>query len=232
MSELVDISDTASDVIFDVTGSPKPSPTVTAVPWDEITLGRASTSRLDWLRRYHERLQGEIKRSQCKTVFDPDVGTSAYAATEPPPRPAAAQGWMRSWPEIGPECTHEAIIAVLRWWGRGAIADRLVYLQGLTRHDPDEPPMVLGSLRAMAHLLMSERQLPDPQIGVTPDGLVQVEWRVLTSGILAMEFLPSGLIRFAAVSGPARSGVDRRTVNGTLRKDEALAAIQPFIVHP
>lgn len=230
MSGLVDISDTASDVIVDVTGSPKPPPTVTDPLRDRVTIGPASASRLDRLRRYHDWPQGELKGSQWTTVLDPDSGTSA----DPWPgqlRPTAAQTWMCSWTEIGPESTHEVIIAVLRWWGREAIADRLIYLRGLARSDPDEPPMVVESLRAMAHFLMSERQLPDPQIGVTPDGFVQIEWRVMTSGILAMEFLPSDLIRFAAVSGPARRGVDRRTVNGTLRKDEALAAIQPFIAY-
>ena len=57
------------------------------------------------------------------------------------------------------EDTHEAIIAVLRRSGRGDVADRLVYLRCLAREDPDEAPMDLDSLRAMAHLLMSERQL-------------------------------------------------------------------------
>ena len=88
--------------------------------------------------------------------------------------------------------------------------------------------MSIESLRALALFLMSERQLPDPQIGVTPDGLAQIEWRFPTNGILAMEFLSSGLIRFAAISAPAQRGVERLSVNGTLPKDEVLAAVQPF----
>ena len=43
-----------------------------------------------------------------------------------------------------------------------------------------------------------------------------------------MEFLPSGLIRFAAISAPARAGVERLSVNGTLPRDATMQAVQPF----
>ena len=88
--------------------------------------------------------------------------------------------------------------------------------------------MSIESFRALALFLSSERQLPDPQIGVTPDGLAHIEWRLPPNGILAMEFLPSGLIRFAAISAPAQRDHERLSVNGTLPKDETLSAIQPF----
>ena len=58
--------------------------------------------------------------------------------------------------------------------------------------------------------------------------MAQIEWWFPTNGILAMEFLPSGLVRFAAISSPAQQGVDRLSLNGTLPKDEALAALRPF----
>ena len=131
-------------------------------------------------------------------------------------------------PQLEAASTHEEIIAVLRLFELDAIADRLGYLRQLVEDDPDETSMVLESLRALAIFLMGERQLPDPQIGVTPDGLAQIEWRLPTNGILAMEFLSSGLIRFAAISAPAQRGVERLSVNGTLPKDAALAAVQPF----
>ena len=122
----------------------------------------------------------------------------------------------------------EEIIGVIKTLGCDAVADRLSYLCELVEEDPDEPPMELESLRAMALFLMSERKLPNPQIGVNPDGLVQIQWRVPSGGLLAMEFLPTGLIRFAAVSEPARPGVERLTVNGTLPRAETLDAVQPF----
>ena len=134
-----------------------------------------------------------------------------------------------TWPtRIAAESTHEGIIAVLRLFGLEKVTDRLDYLRGLTDDDPDEPPMDVESLRAMSLFLISERQLPEPEIGITPDGLIQTEWRTPPNGILAVEFLPSGLVRFAAISSPAQQGVDRLSLNGTLPKDEALAALRPF----
>ena len=123
---------------------------------------------------------------------------------------------------------HQEIIAVLRMFGLYDVADRLVYLYSLADDDPDEPRIEIESARAMALFLMGERQLPDPQIGVNPDGLIQIEWRVPTNGIVAMEFLPSGLIRFAAISAPARAGVERECVSGTLPIDATLDAVRPF----
>ena len=80
-------------------------------------------------------------------------------------------------PQIESARTHEEIIAVLRSFGLDAIADRLNYLRQLVEDDPDESSIAIESLRAMALFLMSERQLAAPQIGVTPDGLAQIEWR-------------------------------------------------------
>ena len=131
-------------------------------------------------------------------------------------------------PQLNAASTHEEIIAILRLFELDEIANRLGYLRQLVEDDPDEPSMAIESLRALAIFLMGERQLPDPRIGVTPDGLAQIEWRFPTNGILAMEFLSSGLIRFAAISAPAQRGVERLSVNGTLPKDAALEAVQPF----
>lgn len=129
------------------------------------------------------------------------------------------------------EGTHEVIIDDLRRSRRGEVADRLVYLRGLAEEDPEESPMNLDSLRAMARLLISERQLPSPRTSVTSDGFIHIEWRLPTNGILAMVFLPSGLIRFAAVSVPANQGIEQLTVNGTLPRDRTLAAVQQFTSH-
>ena len=126
-------------------------------------------------------------------------------------------------PQITAASTHEEVIAVLRMFGLDSIADRLVY-----DDDPDEPPIDLESLRAMALFIMSERQLPLPRIAVSPDGMIQIEWRPEDSGIIAMNFLPSGLIRFAAISSTDACEGDRLRVSGTLPKDAAMEAVQPF----
>lgn len=130
--------------------------------------------------------------------------------------------------EIKSANSREEIIAVLRLFGLNSIADRLRYLRTLANDDADEPPIEIESLRAMALFLMSERQLPDPQIGVTQDGLAQIEWRIPTDGILAMVFLSSGLIRFAAMCKSTQHSGERLNVHGTFSKDHALAALKPF----
>ena len=130
--------------------------------------------------------------------------------------------------EIETASTHEDISVALRLEGFEAAAERLSQLGSLVAENPDEPHLEIESVRALASFLMSEKQLPEPRIGVTPDGLVQIEWRVPTKGILAMEFLISGLIRFAAISAPAQPGIDRLSVHGTLPKDATLQAVSPF----
>ena len=156
------------------------------------------------------------------------VSTSHGQPTTSQIKSAYRPAWR---PQIKSASTYEEIVAVLRLFGLDTLADRLGYLCSLADDDPDEPRIEVGSLREMALFLMGERQLLDPRIGVTLDGLIQIEWRVPDSGILAMVFLPSGLIRFAAISAPARSGVDRWSVNGMLPKDDALAAVRPFTEH-
>ena len=123
----------------------------------------------------------------------------------------------------------ELIIEELRKSGLSAVADRLSWLRQLAADDPDERPMDADSLRRLAAFLVSERRLPHPQIGVSPDGLVQAEWRLPGTagdaeggGILALEFLRSGLIQFAGLSAGLR-------VSGTLSKAKVLQAVQPFI---
>ena len=135
-----------------------------------------------------------------------------------------------SWKKHITEATKlEEIVAIFRLFGLDAIADRLGYLQRTIADDPDEQPLALESLRGLALFLMSERQLPYPQIAISPEGNAQIEWRVGGNGILAMEFLPvDGLIRFAAISAPAKLGVQRNKVYGTLPKEDALNAVKAF----
>ena len=157
-----------------------------------------------------------------------------YVFTAPTPLGQSTTNQIKSahrpaWrPQIADASTHKEIIAVLRLFGLDVAANRLVYLCSLADDDPDEPRIEIESLRAMALFIMSERHLLDPRIGVTPDGLIQIEWRIPDNGVLAMVFLSSGLIRFAAVSGPYRPENDRWSVNGTLPKNGTLSAVEPF----
>ena len=121
-----------------------------------------------------------------------------------------------------------SIIASLRQAGLDMVADRLGYLQSLVEDDPDEPPIALESLRQMALFLVSERQLGDPQIGVSPDGLMGAQWRTDDDDLVAMEFLADGLIRFAAISASSGSDLERQRVSGILGKSETLQALGSF----
>ena len=130
----------------------------------------------------------------------------------------------------------EHVDEILRAHDLVPVADRLRYLRQVAADDPEEPRLKIDSMRELARFLLSERWLPCPQIGVSPDGLAHAEWNLAGddvdtsgSGILAMEFLDSGLIRFAAVSPPStQEDAQRMRVNGTLPKTEAVQAVQPF----
>ena len=132
-------------------------------------------------------------------------------------------------PQITNASTHEEVIAALRMFGLDSIADRLGYLRSLVHDDPDEPVIEIESLRAMALFIMSERQLPLPRIAVSPDGLIQIEWRPEDSGILAMKFLLDGKIQFAGIGEKAQEGVDRVRISGTLEKDDMMRALHLFV---
>lgn len=123
---------------------------------------------------------------------------------------------------------YEEIIAVLPLLGLGAVADRLAYLRELSGDDdPNEPSMALASLRELALFFVSEQRHSDPEIGVSPDGLLQAEWPVRDGGVVAMKFLPAGLIQFAAISN-GTNGSQRFRIHGTLPKDQALDAARAF----
>ena len=124
--------------------------------------------------------------------------------------------------------THEQIIEALRECGLTAIAVRLTDLKILDHDDPEEEPMDLESLRGAAALLVEHPEWPKPGIGVGPDGLVGIEWGIAPTGLVAMLFNPSGLISFAASSGPRASGPDRSSVSGTGGADDAVAALASF----
>ena len=133
--------------------------------------------------------------------------------------------WER---RIARASTPEQIIDALRDSGLPMVADRLVYLCAVIEEDPAEQPVNLESLREFADFLLSEREFPQPEVGVAPGGLLQVEWEIEPEGRLAMEFLPPMLIRFAAVAGRRELGPRRQRVSGTCPKDDALRALLPF----
>ena len=131
----------------------------------------------------------------------------------------------------------EEIIAMLRRSGLAGVADRLGFLRQLEheQEDADDLPLALDSLRELARFLMDERWLPEPEIGVSGDGLAHAEWRFPEipettggNGFLVMEFLCSGRVRFAAIATRTETEQEPSRIDGTLSKVEALRAVRPF----
>lgn len=144
------------------------------------------------------------------------------------------------------EVTEEReIVDALNSHGLNAVASRLVQLKEMMAEDPDEPDLAIESLRSFADFFMQETHLPVPEIGVGPKGYVEAEWRISSSGekmatpdehywgrgdgILALKFLPTGLVRFAATSGPAGQGKERLRTSGIRPWNSILPAVQTFI---
>ena len=124
---------------------------------------------------------------------------------------------------------HEEIFNILDIAGCKKIAMRLRYLHEITQDDdPDDPAMQFTSLRELARFFTNEGSLslPNPEIGISPNGLLQAEWHLNRASAL-MKFLPDGNVRFAATLG-RRDG--QRPLQGEDTKEVALAKVQPYIV--
>ena len=125
--------------------------------------------------------------------------------------------------------TPEGVVALLRRSGLERIAARLDYLRQVVDEDPEHPPLEIESLRSLAAFLLAARQWPHPQISAGPDGLLSAQWKTPSAEAMAMEFLASGLIRFAALSSPG-DPEDQWSVSGTLPGNEVMAAVEPLTV--
>ena len=123
----------------------------------------------------------------------------------------------------------EEIVAALSLGECRAAANRIRDLDEMTKDGgPDEAPIVFASLRELALFLLSQRRLGDPEIGISPNGLLLAEWTSAERGVLAMKFLPDGMIQFAGVSAAGSAG-PRLRVHGELPKDRALDAVRAFL---
>lgn len=143
------------------------------------------------------------------------------------------------------EVTEEKeIVDTLKSHGLNEVASRLDQLKEMITGDPDEPDLVIESLRSFADFIMQETHLPVPEIGAGPEGYVEAEWRIPSrggrkaasderywgrgEGILAMKFLPTGFVRFAAISRPAGQGKERLRITGILPRNSISPAVQLF----
>ena len=209
---------------IDLGGDRDTSPQQVIVPLKRVLEGPLFTRIRPGFYRY---LGADADDSGSLMVRDAEPLSEAWSSSRTGRAP-----WRS---ELDEASTAHAIVAVLRSHGRERVADRIHYLQELAREYPEEQPMDFDSLWHMASFLLEQGQLPDPEVGVSPNATAQVEWTLpdtsddrAGNGLLAMEFLPRAIIGFAALSEPYRQGVDRLTVHGTLPAAEALEAVRAF----
>ena len=206
-------------------GDPETTAEQVVAPLRRILRGR----RFERVRPGFYRFVGPEDREPGTEIRD---GQPVLAETSP--HPLADPPWQQ---ELAAASTESVVIQILRARGRPAVADRLRYLYDLARDDPEEQPIHIRSLRHVASFLLSYPQLVDPEVGTSPNGFAHVEWNLPDrsvdrsgNGLLAMEFLPTAMIRFAALSSPHRPGSERLTVHGTMPANEMLDAVRPFTV--
>lgn len=128
---------------------------------------------------------------------------------------------------------HEEIINALNVAGYRKIANRLTYLYNIIQDsdDPDDPIMSFMSLQNLAlFFARDDVLLPDPDIGVDPEGLLQAEWHLSNVAAL-MNFLPDGKIVYAATSTVNGQG-ESEDNQGRGPADRALQVVRSFLVNP
>ena len=169
-----------------------------------------------------------------------ELANSEYLAPEP-------QDIGQKRPSIEP---HDDVETVLRKLENGLfehVASRIRYLEQEIDEEEGEEPIALDSLRRFAQFMLENRSIASPSTWIDHRGFLGLEWRIpyqehpgefaeadpkhwgRGDGILAMVFLPNGLIRFSGTSGPLGQGIDRLKVSGTYTPSDTLEAVQPFL---
>ena len=143
----------------------------------------------------------------------------------------------RKWLELSSDTSLQKILAnitsehdvinAIRSCGLSQVADRLNYLCNLPVDEQHEAPIQIESLYLFAHFVMERLWLPYPQITVSPDGYINTEWTIEKHGDLAMEFMPSGVIRFSILYRSLNA--TPKFINGVQDVDEVIRIIKPFI---
>ena len=127
-------------------------------------------------------------------------------------------------PSIGPQDDAETVLHKLETGLLEHVARRIRYLELEIDEEEGEEPIDLKSLHRFAQFMLENRAIGSPSTWIDHLGFLGLEWRIpyLESvgepadvgtehwgrgdGILAMVFLPSGLVRFSGTSGPVWSG--------------------------
>ena len=133
----------------------------------------------------------------------------------------------------------DALLKYLRVHEKNLMADRIQQFLDVRNEDPEEPPIVTESLRSLVEFIIQEPMLRPPAISSDPEGLMELEWHLADDGnsdsiwgrgkgVVSMRFLQSGNIRYVALSGPYRRGLERLRILGEATKREMIARLGPF----
>lgn len=128
--------------------------------------------------------------------------------------------------EITNAATTDEVISALRRRGLDEVADRVAELSRLHEIDPDEPQLVVASLKELATAVVRNPKLRAPQLTISEAGFMHAEWPTVEGGSVAMTFLPSGRVEFGAISVPAAKGTEILRLGGLHLRDVALNAVQ------
>ena len=132
------------------------------------------------------------------------------------------------------------LLAHLRHNNREQVADRIQHFFDRRDQDPDEPPIVIESLRSLVSFIIQEPRLSPPIIGSDPKGRMEIEWHLHDNGnpdsvwgrgngVVSMKFLESGVIQFVALSGPHIEGQDRLRIQGQATGDDIITTLGEFV---
>ena len=142
---------------------------------------------------------------------------------------------MRQFPEtddsdskIAAATTPDDIVSVLEERGIVRAARRIVALSELHETDPDEPEVDLESLKRLAAAMVENPAWGEPRLTLNDEGYVHAEWSTRENGRIAMTFLPSDLVDFAAISAPVTSGAEILRIGGRHIGVEAINAVRWF----
>ena len=194
------------------------------------------------IRRVHYTLAAPVDFYGSKTIAlkwpSESVAVSEPAITRPDWEVNVASHSTLT-TDLGSWDQKTALINYLRRLGRIDVANRIQKFIDILDEDPEEPPIVLESLRSLVIFIAQQPNLVPPIVGSDPQGLMELEWHLKDTGdpnsiwgrgngVVSLKFLESGNIQFVALSGPFREGFKREESQGASRKEEVMESLGAF----
>lgn len=120
------------------------------------------------------------------------------------------------------------VIDMARRAGLGKVADRLDYLYGLPLDGDDS--MNPDSARSLVSFLTKHhRELPRTRITMGPTGYVSAGWKFTEDDDLAVQFMPSGDVRFYYATRDTDTGYLVEREMGKGKPDDMLKRVMPLV---